>query len=102
MDKAAGPMDEVSSPTEFELPIHLQFAMRRAELEAQEMTWDQLYYALLSLCQQRLLELQAVKDLMADENIELEFDLPTDIELAQLAMICADDSDDEEEEPLPF
>jgi hypothetical protein len=32
----------------------------------------------------------------------LEFDLPTDIELAQLAMICADDSDGEEEEPLPF
>jgi len=102
MHKAFGLMDEASSPYELELPIHLKFAMRRAELEAQEMTWDQLYYTLLSLYQQRLLELQAIKDLMAQENIELEFDIPTDIELAQLSIMCADDSDDEEEESLPF
>lgn len=103
MDKAVGSMNEATAPTEFELPIHLQFAMRRVDLEAQEMTWDQLYYALLSLYQQRLLELQAIKDLMASEHVELEFDFPTDIELAQLAMICADDSDDDEEgDPVPF
>jgi hypothetical protein len=95
-------MDKACSPTEFELPTHLKFAMRRTALEAQEMTWDQLYYALLTLYQQRLLELQMIKGLMAQENIELEFDVPTDIELAQLALICADDSDDEEEELLPF
>jgi hypothetical protein len=72
--------------------------MRKAELEAQEMTWDQLYAALLNLYQRRLIEWAAVKDILADENIELEFDLPTQLELVELAMMCEGDEDDEDDE----
>ena len=41
-------MGDSTSTTEFELPLHLQLAMRKAELEAKELTWDQLYVALRS------------------------------------------------------
>lgn len=78
--------------------------MRKAELQAQEMTWEELYGALLNLYHQRLMEWYAVKSLMADENIDLEFDIPTDLELAELAAACiySDEDDDDEEELQPF
>lgn len=96
-------MGDSTSTTEFELPLHLQLAMRKAELEAKELTWDQLYVALLNLYHQRLLEIQAVKDMMQAENIELEFDIPSDIELAQLAMtLMASQDDEDDDEIMPF
>ena len=76
--------------------------MRKAELQAQEMTWDQLYAALLNLYHQRLMEWYAVKSLMADENIEIDFDIPTDLELAELAAACIYDDEDDEDELQPF
>jgi hypothetical protein len=92
-------MEGSVEPRGFELPLELQFSMRKAELQAQEMTWDQLYAALLNLYHQRLMEWYAVKSLMADENIEIEFDMPTDLELAELAAACifSDDEDDDDE-----
>ena len=96
-------MGESTSTTDFELPLHLQLALRKAELEAKELTWDQMYVALLNLYHQRLLEIQAVKDLMQAENIQLEFDIPSDIELAQLAMtLMSGQDDDDEDEIMPF
>lgn len=96
-------MEGSIEPRQFELPLELQFSMRKAELQAQEMTWDQLYAALLNLYHQRLMEWYAVKSLMADENIELEFDIPTDLELAELAAACIyDDEDDDDEDLQPF
>lgn len=96
-------MEGSIEPRQFELPLELQFSMRKAELQAQEMTWDQLYAALLNLYHQRLMEWYAVKSLMADENIDLEFDIPTDLELAELAAACIyDDEDDDEEDLQPF
>ena len=83
---------------ELELPLQLQFAMRKAELEAQEMTWDQLYAALLNLYQRRLIEWAAIKDILQDENIELEFDVPTQLELVELAIMCDDGEDDDDDE----
>lgn len=91
-------MGDALSSTELELPLHLQLAMRKAELEAKELTWDQMYVALLNLYHQRLLEIQAIKDLMQAENIELEFDIPSDIELAQLALTMMASQDDEDED----
>lgn len=89
-------MGQSAETREFEMPLHLQLAMRRAELEAQELTWDQLVVALLNLFHQRLLEIQAVKDMLQEEGIELDFDIPTDIELAQLAMAVSEDEDDDD------
>jgi hypothetical protein len=93
-------MERSVEPREFELPLELQFAMRKAELQAQEMTWEELYSALLNLYHQRLMEWHAIKDIMAGENIELDMDWPTDLELAELAAACiqGDDEDDDEEE----
>ncbi len=91
-------MENSVQPRELELPLQLQFAMRKAELEAQEMTWDGLYTALLNLYQRRLIEWAAIKDILQDENIELEFDCPTQLELMELAMMCQDDDDDEDDD----
>lgn len=76
--------------------------MRKAEINAQEMTWEQLYSALLNLYYQRLMEWHAVKELMSAENIQLDFDIPTDIELQKLAQECMtiEEEDDEEEDPF--
>jgi hypothetical protein len=100
-------MERSSQPKEFSLPLELQFAMRKAELQADEMTWEQLHYALLNLYHQRLMEWHAVKDLLENENIKLDFDVPTDLELAKLAAAFTcddedDDDDDEDREGIPF
>jgi len=89
---------------DFEFPLEFQFAMRRAELQAQEMTWDELYVALLNLYQQRHMEWQAVKAILAEENIELDFGIPSDLELQNLAAACAEyeDDDDDEDKLQPF
>jgi predicted protein tyrosine phosphatase len=89
-------MAQSAEMKEFEMPLHLQLAMRKAELEANEMTWDQLVVVLLNLYHQRLLEIQAVKDLLEEEGIEINFDIPSDIELAQLAMAIGEHEDDDE------
>jgi hypothetical protein len=91
-------MERSVEPQQFELPLELQFAMRKAELQAQEMTWDELYAALLNLYHQRLMEWQAVKEILADENITIDFGQPTDLELAQLAAACIADDDEEDDE----
>lgn len=95
-------MEGSIEPRQFELPLELQFSMRKAELQAQEMTWEQLYGALLNLYHQRLMEWYAVKALMADENIDLEFDIPTDLELAELAAACIYEDEDDDEDLQPF
>jgi len=93
-------MERSSEPREFELPLELQFAMRKAELQASEMTWDQLYSALLNLYHQRMMEWHAIKDIMASENIEIDWDHPTDLELAELAAAFAYDDEDDDEDDL--
>jgi hypothetical protein len=97
-------MERSIEPKDFEFPLEFQFAMRKAEIQAQEMTWDQLYVTLLNLYQQRLMEWQAVKSILADENIELDFDIPTELELEHLTAVCMqdDDDDDDDGELLPF
>lgn len=95
-------MERSVAPRDFELPLELQFAMRKAELQAQEMTWEQLYSALLNLYHQRLMEWYAIKDIMAGENIEIDWDFPTDIELEELAAACIYDDEDDNDELQPF
>jgi hypothetical protein len=93
-------MERSVEPREYELPLELQFSMRRAELQAQEMTWEELHAALLNLFHQRLMEWQAVKQILESENIKIEFDTPTDIELAELAAAFFIEEDDDSEEPF--
>jgi hypothetical protein len=70
------------------------------------MCWEQLHAALLNLYHQRLMEWQAVREILAGENIDLTFEVPTNLELAELAAACmfaSDDEDDEEDEDcVPF
>lgn len=89
-------MERSVEPREFELPLELQFAMRKAELQSQEMTWEELRYALLSLYHQRMMEWHAIKDIMASENIDIDLDHPTELELAELAAACMEHGDDED------
>ena len=88
--------------TSFSLALELQFAMRKAEMQANEMTWEQLHEALLSLYYRRLMEWQTIKALMADENIKIDYDIPTEMELMELAVNCLMEENDEEEGYQPF
>ena len=49
-------MENSVEPKAFQLPLEHQFSMKKAEMRAKDMTWDQLYVALLSLFHQRLME----------------------------------------------
>jgi|TARA_E500000318_G_scaffold1328_1_gene1787 hypothetical protein len=62
----------------------MQFAMRKAEVHAKELDREELIVALLNLYHQRLMEWNALKALMAEEQVDIEFDIPTDIELTEL------------------
>ena len=97
-------MGDFETAREVDMPLHLQLSMRKAELAANEMTWDQLHAALLNLYHQRLVENQAIRDMLQAEDIEIEFDIPTDLELAQLAltMMNQDDIDSDEDEGQPL
>lgn len=95
-------MEGSIEPTSFALPLELQFAMRKAEMQANEMTWEQLHEALLNLYHQRLMEWHAVRAIMSDENIQIDFDLPTEVELMELAVSCMADEDEEDEENEGF
>jgi hypothetical protein len=99
-------MENSSEPREFELPLEFQFAMRKAELQADEMCWEQLHSALLNLYYQRLMEWQAVREILAGENIDLTFEIPTNLELEELAAACMyasdDEDEDDEENCVPF
>jgi hypothetical protein len=35
---------------------------------------------------------------LTDENIELEWDMPTQLELTELALMCSDEFDDDDDE----
>ena len=99
---------EDSSLKHFEMPLHLQLAMRKAELASEEMTWDQMRIALLNLYSRRLMELQAVKDILVGEGVDVEFNIPSDIELQELAIAKfmmeegLDEMDEDEEPPTIF
>ena len=95
-------MEGSIEPTSFALPLELHFAMRKAEMQANEMTWEQLHEALLNLYHQRLMEWHAVRAIMSDENIQIDFDLPTEVELMELAVSCMADEDEEDEESEGF
>ena len=59
--------------------------------------------ALLNLFHQRMMEWEAIKAIMASENIEVDWDYPTDLELAELAAACGyDDDEDDDEDLQPF
>jgi|TARA_R100000030_G_scaffold100928_1_gene95337 hypothetical protein len=95
-------MERSTEPRQFELPLELQFSMRKAEMAAKDMTWDELYYSLLNLYHQRLMEWYAVKELLTSENIDLNFDVPTDLELEELAAACTFYENDDEDDVIPF
>jgi hypothetical protein len=99
-------MEPSAEPQELDLPLEFKFAMRKAELQAAEMTWDQLYTALLNLYNQRLVEITAIKDILVEEGVNIEFDLSSELELEELAQMYGYDEDEESEDDdetlLPF
>jgi hypothetical protein len=89
------PMEHDSQ--EFELPLELQFSMRKAEVQAMELTWEQLFAALMNLYHQRLMENHAIRSLLADEQVFIDFDIPTELEMVELAAQGFFDDDDDED-----
>jgi len=89
-------MEHSSETKEFHLPIEFEFAMRKAEIHAKDLNRDELICALLNLYHQRLMEWNALKALMAEEQVDIEFDIPTDLELSELVTYSLEDLDDED------
>ena len=77
-------MESSKETKEFHLPLEMQFAMRKAEVHAKELDREELIVALLNLYHQRLMEWNAIKALMAEEQVDIEFDIPTELELSEL------------------
>ena len=57
-----------------------------------------MYVALMNLYHRRLMENHAIQTLLAEENIQVNFDVPTDLELVQLGVFNFDDLDDDDYE----
>lgn len=93
-------MEQSKEKKEFHLPLEMQFAMRKAEVHAKELNREELICALLNLYHQRLMEWNAVKSLMAEEQIDIAFDIPSDLELSELITNEFEDDDDDEEDNL--
>ena len=93
-------MESSKETKEFHLPLVMQFAMRKAEVHANDLNREELICALLNLYHQRLMEWNAIKALMAEEQVEIEFDIPTDLELTELVGQIHDLDDDEDDEPF--
>jgi hypothetical protein len=95
-------MEQNIRVSELGLPLQIQFAMRKMRMEAEEMTWDQLLEAFLALYQKRLVEWAAIKDMLADENIELEFDIPTQMEIQQITSLVNENKGEDEDDNKEF
>lgn len=95
-------MDEVPTIKEFHLPLEMQFSMRKAELHARELDKEELVQALLNLYHQRLMEWNTLQSLMAEEAVEIQFDIPTDLEVYELVDSYLENcpEDDEEGDPV--
>ena len=93
-------MEQSKEKKEFHLPLEMQFAMRKAEVHAKELNREELICALLNLYHQRLMEWNAVKSLMAEEQIDIAFDIPSDLELSELIISEFEDADDDDEDSL--
>ena len=89
-------MEQSKEKKEFHLPLEMQFAMRKAEVHAKELNREELICALLNLYHQRLMEWNAVKSLMAEEQIDINFDIPSDLELSELIITEFEDEDDDD------
>jgi hypothetical protein len=48
------------------------------------------------------MEWEAIKTILDKENIFLQFDVPTDLELDDLAVACMEEDDDGEDLVAPF
>ena len=93
-------MESSKETKEFHLPLEMQFAMRKAEVHANDLNREELICALLNLYHQRLMEWNAIKALMAEEQVEIEFDIPTDLELTELLGQMHDLDDENDDEPF--
>ena len=87
-------MEEGPEVKEFHLPLELQFAMRKAEIHAKQLDKNELYHALLNLYHQRLLEWNTLQSLMAEEAVDIQFDIPTDLEISELVESYLDEEDE--------
>ena len=93
-------MESSKETKEFHLPLEMQFAMRKAEVHANDLNREELICALLNLYHQRLMEWNAIKALMAEEQVEIEFDIPTDLELTELVGQMHDLDEEDDDEPF--
>jgi hypothetical protein len=66
------------------------------------MCWEELQAALLNLYFQRMMEWEAVKEVMCAEGIDIDWDLPSELELSELALACIQDESDDDDEDLNY
>ena len=78
-------MDSSKETKEFHLPLEMQFAMRKAEVHAKELDREELIVALAKFIPPTSYGVERdLKALMAEEHVDIEFDIPTDTDLTEL------------------
>lgn len=83
------------------LPLEAQFTIRRVEMEVEDMSKEELQSLVVHLTFQRILERAAITQLLKEENLNIQFDLPTDDEMEEM-MDCVGEMEDGEEGSDPF
>lgn len=85
------------------LPLEAQFTIRRVELEVEDMSKEELQSLVVHLTFQRILERAAITQLLKEENINIQFDLPTEEDIEEmLEYVEGMGEGDEDQDPFDF
>lgn len=82
------------------IPLEAQFVLRRVELETENMDKEELRSYVWNLVFQRILERQAITQILKDENISITFDMPTDNDIAEMLELA--EQVEEGDDPFDF
>lgn len=82
------------------IPLEAQFVLRKVEIETEDMSKEDLRSYVWNLVFQRILERQAITQILKDENICISFDSPTDEDIAEMMELTEQVEDGED--PFQF
>lgn len=82
------------------IPLEAQFLLRKVEVETESMSKDELRACVINLTFQRILERQAITQILKDENITIAFDMPSDQDIME--MLEMTESVEDGEDPFGY
>jgi hypothetical protein len=93
-------MEQIMDKLNITIPLEAQFVLRKVEIETEDMSKEDLRSYVWNLVFQRILERQAITQILKDENICISFDSPTDEDIAEMMELTEQVEDGED--PFQF